>query len=706
MIFDRLEDLIVAAAEGVRPPERLTVAQAAEKYRFLNNKGAYVGPWRNDTAPYLVEPMNVLTSLKYTGMIFVGPAQCGKTELYLNWHTYTVICDPADLSLVQTSQTTASDFSKRRIDRLNRDSREVGSRLLPGRNSDNAFDKRYRSGALITLSWPSINELSGKPIPRMFLTDYDRMTQDVDGNGAPFDLAAARTTTFRRYGMTAAESSPSFPVVDPRWVPQSRHEAPPTEGILALYNRGDRRRYYWPCISCGYAFEPTFALMKWPESRDPMESAEQCYLECPNCHAQYRQDRNGDLPGKHEMNRLGTWLRDGETLTPDGEITGTPVRSDIASFWLRGPCAAFKDWRTLVLKRLQAEDEFRRTHSEDALKATVNVDCGDPYLPKSMESDRVPETLKDRAKPLGHKTVPPGVRFLVASVDVQKNRFEVQVHGVGQGGDLWIIDRFAIRYSRRSDPDREGQVLYVRPFVYKEDWRLLLDEVILRSYPLADGSGREMSIKFTIGDSGGQNEGTANAYEFYRWLKRGPQSEDLDSEDWPGWAPGLHARFMLYKGVNSGPRVRISYPDSGRKDRNAGARGEIPVLMVNTNIVKNQIDSMLEREEDGSGRLYFPDWLEIGFYKELCVETKNHRGEWENPKGFRNESWDLLVEVQAALIETRIVGIERINWSDPPEWALEWDDNPLVFSPEKEGKPIASRKIESYDLSRLAGELG
>ncbi|MGI9507008.1 MAG: phage terminase large subunit family protein, partial [Geminicoccaceae bacterium] len=636
MTFSSLEDIVVATAEGVRPPERLTVPQAAEKYRYINNRGSYVGPWRNDTTPYLVEPMQVLTSLRYTGMVFVGSAQAGKTELYLNWHAYTVLCDPADLMLVQTSQTTASDFSKRRIDRLHRDTKPVGEKLLAGRHHDNTFDKRYMGGSMVTLSWPTVNELSGKPIPRLFLTDYDRMTQDIDGNGSPFDLAAARTTTFRRHGMTVAESSPSYPVLDPRWSAASKHEAPPTEGILALYNRGDRRRWYWICASCGHAFEPDFSLMKWHDTLDFLEAGETAWMECPHCRARYLHD-NGDLPGKHAMNASGTWLRDGEMLTPEGEVVGTPTRSLIASFWLKGVCAAFSDWTKLVSKYLMAETEFVRTGSEDALKATVNVDQGVPYLPKSMESERAPEALKDRARDYGYKVVPPGVRFLIAAIDVQKNRFEVQIHGVGQGGDIWVVDRFQIRHSRRPDPEREGQVHYVRPFVYKEDWRLLLDEVILRTYELGDGSGRHMAIKGVICDSGGQDEGTSNGYEFYRWLKHGPNPEDPDSEDWPDWTPGLHSRFQLYKGASTrgAPRVRITYPDSQRKDRAAGARGEIPVLFVNTNIVKNQIDAMLEREKDHGGKIHFPSWLEIGFFKELCVEVKNLKGEWENPKRFR-----------------------------------------------------------------------
>ena len=717
--FTSLEQMAAFAAEGARPPERLTVSQAAEKYRYVNNKGSFVGMWQNRMTPYLIEPMDVLNQLRYTGMVFVGPAQCGKTDIYINWHLHTVVCDPADMMLVQTSRVTASDFSKRRIDRLHRDSKEVGARLLPAADADNTFDKRYASGAMITLSWPSINELSGKPIPRLFLTDYDRMDQDVDKNGAPFDLAQARTTTFGRHGMTAAESSPSFPVLDPNWSPMTPHEAPPTEGILALYNRGDRRRWYWPCDRCHNWFEPDFSLIRWPQSDDILEAAEAAWLECPYCRAKYHHDPRGDMPGKHELNRRGTWIRDGQKITQDGEIVGTPARSDIASFWLKGVAAAFKDWRTLVSKQITAEREFERSRSEDALKATVNVDQGMPYLPKSMESDRLPETLKERAVELGKRVVPEGVRFLVAAVDVQKNRFEVQVHGVAEGGDIYIIDRFQIRHSHRKDPDREGQVHFVRPFTFKQDWWLLLSEVMLKRYPLADESGREMAIKLVLSDSGGQGEGTSNAYEFVRWLRRGPEEppESADDEEkveyayWMKlWSPGLHARFALTKGASTPgvPRVKLTYPDSQRKDRHAGARGEIPVLMVNTTILKNMVDSQLGRDKPNTGMIWFPTWLPMDFYKELCVEVKDEKGVWINPKRFRNESWDLLVMCNVGLLEPKHIGIERLDWSNPPSWADEWGANDLVVDPKTGRDPIAGRKKKDYGgaLKDLADQLG
>jgi phage terminase large subunit GpA-like protein len=108
--------------------------------------------------------MDTLNSREFDSMVFVAPAQSGKTDLFLNWVTYSVICDPMDMILYQTSNTTARDFSKRRLDRLHVHTEEVGRRLLPGAHHDNVFDKQYRSGMLVTLSWPAINELSGRPV--------------------------------------------------------------------------------------------------------------------------------------------------------------------------------------------------------------------------------------------------------------------------------------------------------------------------------------------------------------------------------------------------------------------------------------------------------------------------------------------------------------------------------------------------------------
>lgn len=713
-LFENLEDIVMVAAESVRPPERLTVSEAAAKYRYLKNAESYEGMWLNETTPYLVEPMDCLTDTHYSSVCFVGPSQCGKTDMFLNYLAYTIKCDPADLMIVQTSKGTARDFSITRVDRLHDQNPDIGGMMLKRRDADNVFDKQYQNGMILRLTWPSNNELSGKPVPRIWISDADRMVQDVDGEGTVFYLSSARTTSFRKFGKVIIESSPGFLISTPQWVAKTPHEAPPCEGILHIYNQGDRRRWYWRCVNhnCQQSFEPQRQNLKWPVCDDPVESGEMAYIECPHCGHQYRENGDNGNPGKHEMNQLASggghamWVKDGQRWTRDG-LVGMPVRSKTASFWLHGAAAAFSTWSDLVASRIATEREAEETGVENNLKTVVNTKWGEPYMLRAQALARMPEHLRSRARDYGMQIVPHGVRFLVATVDIQGNRFVVQVHGIGTD-DIWIVDRFEIKYSKRPQEDNPGQLKFVNAATHAEDWRLLVTEVMMKSYPLADDPDRNMAIFHTFADSGGSEGVSTNAYDFVRWLRWGYEGsdEDMDQQMKYPWFQHLFARFQLLKGEPNmnAPRIRLGFPDSQRKDRYAGARGEIPVLMMNVNLLKDALNNILDRTDKG-GRINFPNWLGPNFYKELTVEMKDPKtGRWINPNKYRNESWDLLVYCLAGLLHAP-VGWEHIQWDQPPTWAAEWDHNDMVFKIGGE-TPFEDDEEETTDLSALGELLG
>ena len=54
-------DVIRQLAQTIfQPPQRMSVSEAAEAYRYINNRGQYVGMWQNAETPYMVEPMDTL----------------------------------------------------------------------------------------------------------------------------------------------------------------------------------------------------------------------------------------------------------------------------------------------------------------------------------------------------------------------------------------------------------------------------------------------------------------------------------------------------------------------------------------------------------------------------------------------------------------------------------------------------------------------
>lgn len=689
--YSSVEEIALGMGAMFKPPERLTVSQSAAKYRKLNNPGGYVGDWQNERVNYLVEPMDTLDSRIYDSVIFVGPAQSGKTDaLILNWTLFSVQTSPLDLTIYSPTTAAARDFSVRRIDRLSRYSKTMHALLVKRRDADNKFDKHFTNGMMLTLSWPSVSEMSGKPIPRVALTDYDRMDDDIEGDGNAFDLAAKRTTTFGSFKMALAESSPSRPVLDPRYITKG-HEAPPSEGILDLYNRGDRRRWYWPCLHCGHYFEGRFSMLKFDkfnkitgEIYDDLTASETTRLECPSCQYHIHPDE------RHEMQQWGMWVKDGEGIDRKGHRFGAGRRTKTASFWLNGMAAAFTNWAGLVYTHLVAEESYRSTNSEEALKKFYNTDLGEPYIPKAIGEDRMPEDLLARAEPMEEKHVPAGVRFMVATIDVQKNMFVVQIHGIAPGKpfDMVLIDRFDIKLSERVGED--GEKLWVKPATYLNDWDLIIDQVMETTYPLDDMSGRRMAIKMTTCDSGGYSKDkdqsvTAMAYAFYRRLRK----------------DGLHKSFHLVKGDSKAgiPRARITHPDAQQRDKNATARGDVPVLMLNSNELKDMLHARLDSLSPGNGMYRLPNWLPDWWYQEMCAETRTPKG-WEKRAHARNEAWDLSYYCIGVCVSTVLL-VEKMDWANPPKWAAEWDTNILISKPNAP-KRFAQATKPKYDFAKLA----
>ncbi|MCO6576655.1 phage terminase large subunit family protein [Escherichia coli] len=634
----------------LRAPRRMRVADAVAQYMRVPMGAGNSVPWDPLVAPYVIEPMNCLASREYDAVIFVGPARTGKTiGLIDGWVIYNVICDPADMLIIQMTEEKAREHSKKRLARTFRVSPEVVSRLSPNKNDNNVYDRTFLAGNYLKIGWPSVNIMSSSDYKCVALTDYDRFPEDIDGEGDAFSLASKRTTTFMSSGMTLVESSPGRDVKDVKWRRTSPHEAPPTTGILSLYNRGDRRRWYWPCPHCGEYFQPCGDVVAgFRDIADPVLASEAAYIQCPSCSGRIMPEQ------KRELNGRGVWLRDGESINADGSRYGDPRRSRIASFWMEGPAAAYQTLSQLVYKLLTAEQEYETTGSEETLKTVINTDWGLPYLPRASMEQRKSELLEQRAEPVPSRNVPDGVNFLVATVDVQAGRhrrFVVQVTGYGSRGERWIIDRYNITQSLRGDSDGESQ--RIDPASYPEDWDVLLTDVFHKSWPLASDPSQQMRLMAMAVDSGGEDGVTDNAYKFWRRCRR----------------DGLGKRIYLFKGdsIRRAKLITRTFPDNtGRTGRRAQAAGDVPLWLLQTDALKDRVNNALWRDSPGPGYVHFPDWLGSWFYDELTYEERSSDGKWSKPGRGANEAFDLMVYAEALVI---LHGYEKIRWPDAPEWA-------------------------------------
>jgi phage terminase large subunit GpA-like protein len=637
------------------PPARESVAEYARSHRYLSNQGGgYVGRWTDDLAPYLVEPMETLTSLEYLTTAIVGPGQSGKTEIAQNWLLKSVATDPADMLWYMQTDQGLEAFVKGRINPMIDAHREMAERLGRRPVDDSLHFKGFQGMRLELLS-ASPNNLINKSAPRIVADEIDAYPQSLGDVKALLDV---RRQTFGRQSMLLALSHPD----------QARGVNPDrdwTAGIMALYADSDRRAWYWPCPHCGawsspVPIAPRYMAIQYPEKGTLDEIEEQARLVCPV---------NGCLIEDHHrkaMNRVGRWIGTGQEIAQDGTVTGERIRSKTAGFWIVGAMSLFVMGGIggLARARAKAEREKDVSGDDETLRQVMVKAWGIPYARAKGLGSIDANTLAERADPdLKLGAVPEGARFLTAVADCQASFFEYLVRGWGIDGESWVVDHGRIEADPATCP---------------EDWDTLLQTVFLKAYPLTDGSGRCMRIRGAGYDSGGLPGVTQQAYAAWTRWRRGKHARLY------GKIAGRDAWSVVPMKGHPGvwaPRLSLSYPDTVRAANKRAGGGTVPLAMFNPNNFKDDLAGQLQRADDGAWCVHYPHALRSPepphlWFEQLVAERCLPNGRWEKTSpSARNEALDLMVMSHAI---AHLHGLTLIKWDRPPAWARPWDANTMV----------------------------
>lgn len=635
--FVKAADIRRRAAEALRPPRRVTVSEAAERHRRLNNPGAYVGPWQNAMAPFWIEPMDLMTSRQVEEITIVAPAQTGKTEVGLNVVGHGIKYRPLNILLIQPTQALAADFADRRIDAdLLRHSPDYAGELGGTRGDDKTFTKSFRNGLMLTIAWAVAGQLASRPVPIVIIDERDRMPNDLNREGSPKELARNRKKTFGRNGKLLEISSPS---------------KTDGTGIMASYGEGDQNLWHWPCPDCGDYWtpgfdvdrKPTLGQLHLPEGCSPDSARDLARLACPHCGALQGEER------KAWMNARGLWLPRGMTVAADGTLSGARPLTRRRSYWLSGLVSPFMAWGEIAESWLKAEQHYERTGDEGPLRVFYNTMLGAPYHARHGNAAPLEEhELARRCESYRLGTVPAGVRYLTAAVDIQGRAFDVLVEGWNEHHESWVVDRFDIRQLADGRTD-------IRPGECPEHWDELVTRVIEARYPLAGDPQRTLAVALTAIDSAGIPGVTDNAVRFYQRLRR-------------RYKRALLRQVMLTKGAAEPkapmlkPAVPIELDRQGKRVKTG-----VPLYVIGVHELKNTLDNRLRRETPGPLYKHFPADPPAGFFAELTAEERDEKGRWQRKDKGPNESWDLAVLNAVAAMRLRP---ERVrNWASPPSWA-------------------------------------
>lgn len=660
---------VCGAWPALLPPNRMRVSEGIAKNLVILRPGGAGGPYNPLETAYMVEPADMLASRRHSGLVFVGPAQTGKTVTLVDgWLTHAVINDPGDMLITQMTQDKAREFSKQRLDRAIRNSPGLRAMRSVMARDDNLHDKQFRNGMWVRVGWPTATNFSSTSYRYVAGTDYDRWPDNIDGEGDGWTLMGKRTTTFLSRGMVMAESSPGRPIIDPTWEPASPHEAPPVGGILGIYNTSDRRRWYWACPHCEGRFEakPGLSLFGLPSDDELIEGVRELDIDkfarqhariaCPHCGAVI-------VPAQRErMNHRGIWLPD--------TIDGIARTSTTVGFWLGGVAATYVTWEMLIAKHVQALLDYSLTGDELKLQTTSNTDQGMPYRSRHLaEAANAASRGTIYEADMPRYIVPDWARFVVAAVDVQggKNaRFVVQVHAIGEHQRQQLIDRYAITDSAR--PGMGDEFAPIDPAAHPEDWDVLNDRVLRATYRTSDPD-RELRVKVAGVDTGGEDGVTSNAYAWARRVRK----------------LGLSPRLRLLKGASTKADWHIRETKVG----GVQGQGDLTLHLLEPNKFKDMVSAGLQRRAVGPNYYHFPlprsernphGWLAAAFFDELRAEVRNEHGVWEQIKK-RNESFDLCYMIRALCM---MLGADKREfWQSPPAWARAHAENSEAVTPEE-----------------------
>lgn len=431
--------------EVLRPPESITVPEWAERYRVVVS-GNRAGPWRNDNAPHLVEPMLDYTDPGVSRIVCMFSPQTGKTEVALNCQLFDLDRRPRDAMYILGDQDTAREFAETRLIPTIMACEPLAEKLRGDKDDVKLGSIHFRDATLFLTGANSASRLANKPIGSLVDDEIDKWAAELKGRGrvegSALELARARLDS---WGREAREFCISTPTEE-------------GQGIHAEYLASDLAQRHYPCPHCGGWERPkmhgadgnpkTQGGLRWEggsgrgmTDEDLVAHVEKvrttAVYECSHC-------GHGITEREHrEALQNGRWVRIGERMLRDGTITGERVKTSVRGYhanWFDVPNKGFGD--------IAAEFVSRRGRVD---RGFVNRVLGEPWrsagssteasVLRDMADEQVSKARADGSSyergsvPIGDAWPGGGVRLLVWSFDIQKDHTVWQVAGYGPRQD-------------------------------------------------------------------------------------------------------------------------------------------------------------------------------------------------------------------------------------------------------------------------------
>lgn len=585
-VIPAVEASLARVRTGFRPPPDLTVSQFSDR-ELIVTTGPLAGThWQTSFAPYQRGIMDAFHERGIEIVVVMGSSQWGKTSIAVNVVGYHMAHDPCPILVVEpTVDPMAKDFAKNRLDPVIAASPILRDRVSKKRAKDSSnttLQKTFRGGSLAIGGANSAASLAARSTRLLVLDEIDRYPPELPGEGSTMAIALKRTSAYRRRRRVLMLSSPTLKGAS----------------IHTWFKRGDQRRYYVPCPSCGHMFAFTWAAVRWRDE-DPSTAR----IHCP-----------GPGHGGPQLKTCDYAIGDAERLAilDRGEWRPEAKRREesIISFHLWEAYSPLSSLAEIVAGFLRAR-ELQKAGDRSEMHTWENTTLGEPIEPDAGEGVE-PHVLLMRREKYGDLDMPEGCCCLTMGVDVQDDRLEMLVIGWGPGEESWLVDRQTL-------PGDTSQ---------PEPWKML-DEVLDHQYRHA--TDQRLAVQAACIDSAGHR--TTLVYDY---------------------AARQAARRVYAVIGRDGQRPIVSSPSPrkwGRQQR------QVPLYTVGVDAAKALLVSRMALTVKGPGFVHIPHvyWADEELAAQLTSErlvTKFSKGQpsqvWKKIRT-RNEALDCAVYAIAAL---------------------------------------------------------
>lgn len=436
------EAMFARCAALLKPPPTLILSQWADTYRVLSAESAAApGRWNTDNAPYQREIMDAIGNPHIRKVVIMSAAQIGKTAMLMNVLGYYMHYYPAPVMVMEPTLDMAQALSKDFLAPMIRDMPVLSALVdTKSRYSGNTILKKNFPGGHVTIVGAnSPVGLRMRPIKVLLADEVDGYPESAGTEGDPLLLAQKRQTTFWDK-KTVIVSTPTIKG-------HSRIETEFLDSTMEEWNV--------PCPGCGH-FQP----LQWGQIKfDKDDLTKPIMYECERC---------GEVFGEYE------WKRQGR----HGHFVAKNPNAEARGFHLNTLASNFCGWHEVVEKH-QLATELLRQGDPEKMKTWVNTELGETW---EEPGDRVDEDALITRRELYGAEVPDDVLVLTAGVDVQADRFEVEVVGWGVGKESWGIRYQKIIGDTMENPVWENlDAFLLTPFHKKDGTALYISAACIDS---------------------------------------------------------------------------------------------------------------------------------------------------------------------------------------------------------------------------------